>query len=159
MSIPLFVYGSMLDPDVRSIILGDSTQQVTLVTANLPDHVCLKLPDESYPVLSAESGCVTHGAILLGLDENSWDRMNFFESDEFKLVEISVLSQGRISPALCYGAGAIMQGAKQPWTLEHWQANHKEVFLGMIKPYMALYGKADLEAAEALWQELQQKME
>ena len=153
----LFAYGTLLDAEVRSVVLGENAHQVALTTASLSNHACLRLPDESYPVLTHQPGARTVGAIIENLTDELWARIDFFESDEYELAPIQVETKAGQKETWCYGAGKVMPGATEPWSLKAWQQQHRSGFLKMIGPYMALFGKVDLEAAEQLWDELQEK--
>ncbi len=152
----LFAYGTLLHPDVRSVVLGDDTKP-SVTTATLRNHACLKLPDESYPVLAYQPGSVATGCLIGSLSEHAWARIDFFESDEYRLTPIQVDTPTGPMQTWCYGAGKVMPGAKEPWDLEVWQTHHLSAFLKMISHYMALFGKMDIDAAEKIWEQLQKE--
>ncbi|MEM7283345.1 MAG: gamma-glutamylcyclotransferase family protein, partial [Pseudomonadota bacterium] len=131
----LFAYGTLLDADVRRVVLGSSMSQVSVVKASFLEHACLKLPDETYPILTEKPGEFVRGAVLHGLDDDLWKRVEFFESDEYELQRIAVTTDNGVEETWCYGAGNIMEGASETWSLANWQSLHKPQFLDMIGQY------------------------
>lgn len=152
---PLFVFGTLLDRDVLSIVLGPN-RHVELLTAVLSDFRRVRIADETYPVLVADSGAETRGALLMGLNEEDWARIRFFESDEYALDECTVSVTGSGLAEAQYCAESVVAGVSEEWTLSWWQQHHKQRFIDMITSYMAVYTDGGLAEAESLWAELQQ---
>ena len=155
MTPPLFVYGSMRDADVRTLVLGPDCAGVRTEPAWMPGAAAARVPGESYPYLVAvEGGCVP-GEVLHGLDETCLDRIHFFEGDEYAFVECVVERAGgeRIA-AMHFGGAEIAEGPVVPWSLERWQASEKARFLAMAREYMAGWRRGTRAEAEALWQRM-----
>jgi hypothetical protein len=154
-SLPLFVYGSMRDPDVAALVIGRSLHPGRVRPATLPDHRTLRMAGETYPVLARQPGERVRGALLDDLAEPDFERIRFFESVEYRLEPCEVVLElgGRERALLC-GAAKEVGLTTEPWTLEEWRARHRDAFLLLTRRYMALYGRATPEEAEALWQRL-----
>lgn len=152
---PLFVYGSMRDENVRALVLGRERPEVRSEAAWMPGAAVALVPGESYPYLVSVEGAWAPGEVLYGLDEVCLDRIRFFESDEYALVECDVERAGgeRIA-AMHFGGVAIPQAPIVSWSLEQWQATQKGRFLAMTREYMTLWGRATADEAEALWQRM-----
>lgn len=155
MNLPLFVYGSMRDADVRALVLGPECPRVRTVPAWMPDATAALVPEETYPYLVSVEGARAPGELLYGLDETCLARIDFFEGDEYAFKECVVERTGgeRVA-AMHFGGVAIPETPLVPWSLEQWQASEKARFLSMTREYMAGWRRATRAEAEALWQRL-----
>ena len=155
MTLPLFVYGSMRDDDVRTLVLGRIATAFRTEPAWMPGVAAALVPGESYPFLVSLEGSYAAGELIHGLDERCFNRILFFEGDEYTFVECEVERAGgdRVG-AMHFGGVAIPESPVVTWSLERWQAQEKERFLSMTRRYMALWGHATRTQAEAVWQRL-----
>ncbi len=154
-NLPLFVYGSMRDEDVRALVLGRATPAVHVEAASMPGVTAVRVPGESYPYLISSEGARLPGELIHGLDEGCLDRILFFEGDEYGFVESVVeRASGEWVSAMHFGGVAVPEAPAVPWSLEEWQTQEKPRFLSMAREYMMLWGRATQAQAEALWQRL-----
>ena len=155
MTLPLFVYGSMRDADVRALVLGPGCPEVRAEPAWMPGAAAALVPGESYPYLVLVEGARAPGEVLYGLDEACLDRIHFFESDEYAIAECEVEgTDGDRIAAMHFGGVAIPQAPIVPWSLAQWQATEKTRFLAMTREYMTMWQHATPDEAEALWQRM-----
>ena len=155
MTLPLFVYGSMRDADVRALVLGPDSPGIRTEPAWMPDAAAARVPGESYPFLVSIEGARAPGELLHGLDQTCLDRIHFFESDEYACVRCVVeLADGERIAAMHFGGIAIPKATLVPWSLERWQAREKAIFLSMTREYMSGWQRSTRHEAEALWQRL-----
>lgn len=149
---PLFVYGSMLDEDVLRVVLDRTAPPSARRGARLLGYRRVRLPDESYPILSPAPNGIVNGVLISDLQEEDWKRVQFFESEEYEFAPCRVeLDNGRSIDALYCAEGEVASGATEIWRLDWWRERYKVRYMVMIRQYMALYGNAGLEEAEALW--------
>lgn len=149
---PLFLYGTMLDMEILELVLGRSVSANELMAARLEGFRRVKVPDESYPVLAAANGSEIGGAVISMLSESDWDRIIFFENVEYEHRECVIeLDDGTELIAVFYSDGVMIPGADDEWTLEWWQEVHKPHLMPAIREYMALFGKATMDEADAVW--------
>ena len=155
MNLPLFVYGSMRDVEVRSLVLGRAPPALRTEPAWMPGAATAVVPGESYPYLVSVEGARACGELVHGLDGRCLDRIVFFEGDEYAFVECEVERAGgeRVA-AMHFGGVAIAQAPVTAWSLQRWQAREKPAFLSMTREYMALWPRATRAQAEAVWQRL-----
>ena len=155
MNLPLFVYGSMRDADVRALVLGSDRPEVRAEPAWMPGATAARVPGESYPHLVPSEGGRAPGEVLYGLGETCLDRIRFFEGDEYALVECVVeRASGERIAAVHFGGVAIPPAPVAAWSLEQWQASEKARFLSMARKYMAGWRRGTRAEAEALWQRM-----
>ena len=155
MNLPLFVYGSMRDDEVRSLVLGHVPPAFQTEPAWMPGVAAALVPGESYPYLVSVEGVRASGELIHGLDEQCLDRIVFFEGDEYAFVECEVERAGgeRVA-AMHFGGVAIPEAPVTAWSLQRWQTREKPAFLSMTREYMALWPRATRAQAEAAWQRL-----
>jgi gamma-glutamylcyclotransferase (GGCT)/AIG2-like uncharacterized protein YtfP len=78
---PLFVYGSLLDPAIRSRVLG--RQHLTMCSATLRGWARQMVPDFDYPFLvPASPEAVVKGALMLELRVADYARLDDYEDTE-----------------------------------------------------------------------------
>ena len=155
MNLPLFVYGSMRDADVRALVLGSDRPEVRTEPAWMSGAAAARVPGESYPHLVPTEGARAPGEVLYGLGETGLDRIRFFEGDEYALVECEVeRASGERIAAVHFGGVAIPRASVVAWSLEQWQASEKARFLSMAREYMAGWRRGTRAEAEALWQRM-----
>ena len=156
-NLPLFVFGTLLDLDVLGIVLDRKIEEPFIRSATLGGFRCVRISDETYPVLVAEPDAIVRGGVLQNLNDTDWSRIRFFESYEYELEPCLIEVEGEEFVEAVYCSEGITAGAFESWTLSWWQNHHKANFLHLITAYMALDGQAPVEEAEALWTELQQR--
>ena len=155
MKLPLFVYGSMRDEDVRALVLGCGRPEIRTEPAWMLGVATASVPGESYPYLVPAEGARAPGELIHGLDEQCLDRILFFEGDEYAFVECVVERAGGEGVAAMHCGGvAIPEAPLATWSLKGWQAQEKSRFLSMTREYMAMWRRATRAQAEALWQRL-----
>ena len=78
-SLPLFVYGTLLDPSVRARVLGVK-QEVTARPARLAGYRRLVIPGFEYPVIAAgEPSDSVEGQLLDGLSHADYAVLDEYE--------------------------------------------------------------------------------
>ena len=130
MGIPLFVYGTLRDPDLLSGVLGRSSMPTDAMTAAAPGFAAVHYPGRIYPTLVRRPGAAAPGMVLLDLTPFEIDLLDAFEGEEYRRAIIPVMIGEELHEAFAYLA-AIEVGADAPaWTLADWQIRHKSRVLG-----------------------------
>ncbi|KKB11112.1 hypothetical protein VE25_14990 [Devosia geojensis] len=123
---PLFVYGTLRDPDIRAAVLG---RDVEAEPATLPGYRTVFYPGRSYPALAPAQGQRAHGLLLTGLTGADLAMLDAFEAHEYRRDAVRVATgRGAVvaetyMPVVEIGAGA------REWTLEDWTVRHKTAML------------------------------
>jgi hypothetical protein len=152
MSLPLFAFGSLGDPDVLEVVLGRSAERVGYIAAWLSGYRVARLPDESYPVLIACEGFTAEGVLLQNLGAEDRRRIAFFENREYRFERciVELADNSRVDALYC-SDGQIEPGAREPWSLDAWQHTRKMCSIEDTKCFMDLYGKLTAEEADREW--------
>ena len=96
-SLPVFVYGSLRDPEVRARLLGVRTDLST-EPAMLHGHARTLVPGFGYPfVVPADPGDRVDGELLLGLRAVDYDALDEYEDVGEGLYERAVVTVQALS--------------------------------------------------------------
>ena len=138
---PIFVYGTLQDGDVLSLVLG-SQHTVKAVPATLAGYGAYCQADSPYPALVVRSGSKADGHLLSDLDPEAHQRLCFFEEEfGYRLVPVEVDVAGTAMQADVFLPVKTPDVLKQIWTLENWIPEDKPLFLQMASEVMALNGQ------------------
>jgi hypothetical protein len=125
MTLPLFVYGTLCDPDLRAAVLGRTLPPEAVHVARAPGFRAVHYPDRIYPALLRAPGAAAEGLLLLGLTPFERDLLDAFEGDEYRRGPVAAMLEEELHEADAY-LPAIAIGADAPdWTLLRWQTEHK----------------------------------
>lgn len=120
--IDLFVYGTLRHATVRRAVLGADLDPAFVRPASLPDFTVCKVAGASYPMLVAASGQQAPGLLLSGLGQPWIDRLDRFETEDYKRRDCQVFldtDQSRSVAAQTYRPAGHLR-ADGPWDFESW---------------------------------------
>ena len=99
--LPLFVYGSLVDPRFVGRLLEKA---VEFVPARLLDFQAVYLEGFEYPTLADDPGCVVEGGVYRGLGPYDYERLDYYEGVHeglYQRLEVHVVADaagGRRAP-------------------------------------------------------------
>lgn len=147
-----FFFGSLLDPDVLHIVLDSPLQALHRQTALLPGFARYRVEQETFPAMAPHSESCVEGLLVSGLSEEDGRRICFFEGDEFVLQKHHVQTlDGATHEALVFRATELIALSSEPWSLNHWQQQHKPLYLQMSRDWMQAYGTAGYQELNQQW--------
>ena len=146
---PLFVFGTLRDPDVLATVLGRA-DGARVEPAHLPGRAALAVAGRDYPVLVVDPGARAPGALLHGLDAVDRDRLGWFEGEAYALAPVRVETAAGPVEAVAFAATLALPTAG-PWRLEDWRRGAKAGFLGRARLWMAEYGRDRPAADDVVW--------
>ena len=123
---PLFVYGTLRDPDVLDALLG---RTLPAVEATAPGFRAVHYPQRVYPALIAAQGGNAPGLLLHQLTPIDLAILDAFEGDEYRRATIAVLTPSGMVDADVYLPIIAIPANAAPWTLEAWTRLHKRTVL------------------------------
>ena len=129
MSAPLFVYGTLRDPDLLGAVLGRPLRPGETMPAVAPGYRATFYPGRIYPALIRAPGGAAEGLLLIALSPFEFDLLDAFEGAEYRRAIVPVMLEEELHEAHAY-LPAIPVSGDDPWLLEHWQAAHKQRVLG-----------------------------
>lgn len=121
---PLFVYGTLRDPDLLAAVLGRALRAGEAVAGVAPGFRATHYHDRIYPALIRAPGGVAYGLVLLGLSPFERDLLDAFEVAEYGRAIVPVMIGEELHETDAY-LPRVAVAAGDPWSLERWQARHK----------------------------------
>ena len=105
---PLFVYGSLRDPAVRTSLLGERPE-LTTQSATLPGYARQTVPGFGYPFIVPAADDHVDGELIVGLHAADYALLDEYEdvSDGlYARVQVEVETPGGACPAWTYVKGS-----------------------------------------------------
>lgn len=125
MTLPLFVYGTLRDPELLAAVLGRTLPPQAVHAARAPGFRAVRYPGRIYPALLPAPGAAASGLLLLGLTPFEFDLRDAFEGDEYRRAPIAVMLEEELHEADAYLPAVAIPAAAPDWSLERWQVEHK----------------------------------
>lgn len=148
-ALPIFVFGTLRDPDVLALALGDARGEVEPASASLPGYTALTAAAGPFPALRSAPGAAAPGLLLLPGSALVRERLDSFEGPfAYALVPVTVEGPEGQVEALAYLDDAVAV-TDRPWRLEDWAATEKPLFLEMARE-VARFGHVPAHARGGL---------
>lgn len=148
----LFAYGTLLDPDVRRIVLNRPSPTAEATPAILHGHRRVRVEDEVYPTVLPDPGATVDGLLVPLRSGCERDRVQFFEGFELLLREhvVACAVRGPVAALVCT-ATPDFRHTGEPWSLEEWQRLHKPDYLDASTAYMDGFGTLGIDEVHRVW--------
>lgn len=154
-----FFYGTLIDPDIRRLVLRRDVPLENIVSAILGGYRRYTVRDAPYPAAVREPGAEIDGIVLRGLDALDAARLSNFEGDDYiptlssiRLVE-SEPGVGWSEQAWVFIATDRVPLTKAAWSIDAWRATHKGHFLEIAHSWLDARGEDKVAAQERLWRD------
>ncbi len=122
---PLFVYGTLRDPELRAAVIGRQLAPDRVLRAAAPGFIVLHYPGRSYPALVRAPGGAAEGLLLLGLSPFEQDLLDTYEGPEYRPAVIAVMTGEELHESCAYLPAVNVPAGTAEWRLETWQEQHK----------------------------------
>ena len=130
MTLPLFVYGTLRDPDLLAAVLGRPLRAGGQHVARAPGFRAVHYPDRIYPALVRAPGTAAEGLLLIDLSPFECDLLDAFEGDEYRRAPLAALVEEDLFEADAYLPAITVPNTGMDWSLSNWQTRHKPRVLG-----------------------------
>jgi Gamma-glutamyl cyclotransferase, AIG2-like len=140
---PLFVYGTLRDPELLAGVLARPLRADAALAAVAPGFRAVRYPGRVYPALLRAPGAAAPGLVLIDLTPFERDLLDAYEGDEYRPDLIPVMIGEDLHEARAYFPAIAIPPDAPDWTLEVWQEAHKNRVL-----------RAERAAADQLRQKL-----
>lgn len=130
--LPLFFFGTLMDPDILGLVIGRPVDARELEPAGLSGFRRVRVQGASYPMLVPDPAGLVEGRLWRGGDRRERARLDAYEGPGYRLEPVTVETRsGERVAALVYRAvpGAL-RPTEEPWELAAWQARFKPLYLG-----------------------------
>lgn len=128
-----FFYGTLIDPDVRRMILGDIEPSSSMENAHLTGWRRVGVRGRSYPALVHRAGHVTHGVLARDLPASALDALVAYEGPEYEVREESVRCGATAMNAYVFVAGPECVTTPVAWSYDQWQRRCKRRFIAELR--------------------------
>ena len=148
-----FFFGTLMDPDLRDLVVGRPVSEKCVLKAFLPDTRRVAIRGQSYPIVVPDVGNRVEGHLVRDLDETAAARLSYYEGDEFNagLRDIE-LPTGDFTRAWAFLSETDLSQTSGKWQLGDWQRQFKHKTLSEAKPLMAEIDTMELNGLKAYWQ-------
>lgn len=138
---PLGVYGTLLDPDVRGLVMGDAWRPPGR-PAQLPGWARFYVAGAAYPGIRARPEASIDIELFDDLPAALLARLDRFEGDEYRRRRLPVADAGgQADEAWIYVPAPGLALSARPWRLDDaWRRRHKPAFLARIAGFTVSRG-------------------
>jgi gamma-glutamylcyclotransferase (GGCT)/AIG2-like uncharacterized protein YtfP len=126
---PLFLYGTLRDPDILAAVLGRTVAEHDLVAATAPDCAAVYFPGQLYPALVRRLGGAAPGLLLASATKGDLMALDAFEGDEYRRGPVRVKTATGPVAAEGYWPTVAVASSAADWTLDRWMREHKSQVL------------------------------
>lgn len=130
MTLPLFVYGTLRDPDLLAAVLGRALRPGGQHIARAPGFRAVHYPGRIYPALIRVPGAAAEGLLLIDLSPFERDLLDAFEGEEYRRTPVAAMVEEDLFEADAYLPAIAVPNEGLDWSLGRWQAEHKPRVLG-----------------------------
>lgn len=125
--LPLFVYGTLRDPDLLAGALNRPLRPAHLHPARAPGFRAVHYPGRIYPALIRVPGAAAEGLLLTDLSAFERDLLDAFEGEEYRRQPIATMlaDEPELHEADAYLPVIAVPADAHDWSLSRWQAEHK----------------------------------
>lgn len=125
--LPLFVYGTLRDPDLVAAVLGRPLQPGTIHAARAPGWKAVTYPRRIYPALVRTPGAAAEGLLITGLTPFERDLLDAYEGGEYRRTPIATMlaDEPELHEADAYLPTVPIPTDAHDWSLSRWQGEHK----------------------------------
>jgi len=137
---PMFFFGTLMDPEVLSLVLGHPLDDLTRTPARIRNQRRVHVAGRSYPMLVPHPGGEVTGHLVTGLTPADRARLAYYEGWEYQVGPVTVIPpSGQSVQAELYTCPPEIRPDRRPWRLDHWQRIHKAGYLPRLRQLMASF--------------------
>ncbi|WP_307873697.1 MULTISPECIES: gamma-glutamylcyclotransferase family protein [unclassified Frankia] len=134
---PLFVYGSLLVPDVLRVLIDrDPTRE----HAQAHGWRVITLPERVYPALIPEPQATAAGHLLTGLTPTEWETLDAFEADIYTLDRLALTDGGHGWAYTCTDSPELADQAT--WSPDGFAREHLTAYVERCTAWRTRYEQA-----------------
>lgn len=148
-----FFYGTLMDPDVCRLVLGDQYDDLRAEPAALLGFRRVRAVNGNFPVLVRRTGRRLEGQLVENLRPEALLSIAHFEGPDYELRQAAVvdLSGRRWRPWL-FMPRFSRAASNRAWNFELWQKRGKARLLPDLERWMLEFGALTLQSIDTPWQ-------
>jgi hypothetical protein len=151
-----FFYGTLVDADVRRLVLGREVSDAAVQPAELAGFQRYAVQQQPFPAAVPQQGATVDGVIMPGASLSDAAMLTCFEGSDYEAQLCRVTSSaagGRDQDAWVFVASDRVPRGEPSWSIDDWRAQHKPAFFEIAAKWLSQISDADVSAAEALWRQ------
>jgi gamma-glutamyl AIG2-like cyclotransferase len=125
MAEPLFVYGTLRDPDILVAVLARPLNAAAALAGVAPGFRAVAYLGRAYPALLRAPGGSAPGLVLTDLSPFERDLLDLYEGNEYRRMLIPVMIAEELHEAFAYLPAIAVSPTAPDWSLAAWQREHK----------------------------------
>jgi hypothetical protein len=130
-----FFYGTLLDRDVASLVLGRRLPPQAYVSAVLPGHARRRVRGASYPIVTRDPRSDVAGAVVRGLSARDVTRLAAYEGPRYRVAALKVkIAAATTVVSVFEPVEERFEPTAGLWDLSVWQRRYKRGFLARMRP-------------------------
>ena len=146
----LFFYGTLRDPDLLRIVMGDGAAGASIQDAVMPGYAVYWAAGQSFPFITPDAQAQAQGILLTGLTDEAVARFDFYEGSfgyALKPVEVHTLTAAHLAQVYFPDPGQWERGA--PFDIAAWQSTHGALNRLSAVEEMSYFGQ--MPASDLTW--------
>lgn len=116
----LFFYGTLRDPALLMLVMGQGADALDLSPAVLPDHEVSAVAEGPFPMIAPCPGTAADGVLMRGVSDAALARLDFYEGSFDYDLHAVTLQDGQRAEVYMPKPG--LWTPQGPWSLTAWQA-------------------------------------
>jgi hypothetical protein len=150
----LFIFGSLMDVDLFRLVLDRDIPDLVIQPAIVAGFRRRRARGECYPILVPHPDGHVEGLVIEGLTLNDLDRLQYYETGDYRLEWFDVQCGDARLPAHLFYATGRLEPSNDGWDLAAWQILDKPYFMAIAAALMAHYGRTPLCEVESRWEDI-----
>jgi hypothetical protein len=129
-----FFYGTLLDPDVMTLVIGRRLAPRRYAAATLPGYARRRAKGASYPIVLSDPCAVVEGAVVGGLSARDVAHLAAYEGPRYRVASRKVRINDRIvSVSVFEPVERRFEPVAGRWDLVVWQRTDKRRFVDRLR--------------------------
>jgi len=153
-----FFYGTLVDADVRQLVLGRPVPDAAVQPATLQEFQRYSVLDQPYPAAVPQPGSAIDGVVMPGASLVDAAKLTCFEGSDYE-AELRRIAMAGVTGAggenerdvWVYIASERVPRGGPGWSIDDWRSRHKPAFIEIANAWLDAISDTDLAAAEDLW--------
>ena len=138
-----FFYGTLLDRDVATMVLGRRLPPHAYAPAALPGHARRWVKGASYPIVVRDPHSEVAGAVVGGLSARDVTRLAAYEGPRYRITPLKVRIAGRMEVVSVFEPrDERLEPAGGVWELAAWQRRYKRAFVARVRPALSALARS-----------------
>jgi hypothetical protein len=154
--LPLFLFGTLRDPALFSVVFGRPQGTLECRAAHLPGHAAMRVAGADFPVLVTAPRRRQPGLLVDGLAPAEIARAVFYESSGYRLAAVRLKVAGTPAWARAFLPTGRLAVSGERWRLADWQRRHRLRVVTAAELALEHFGRVDAAGFDALWPEIEQ---